>query len=258
MKYGCSSKSTPAASNLLNQLWGCFLANSCLDTNTSLATAWPAAIYVHLMLTGAAGLSCWWNTVILFLITVCSMWDSPGLRTTIGDLHVCVHSAANKENGPTPWKHLSNTLNRNLSTQTKDFFLITLQMSSDGCKHKSLTKMKIAQTCARACMHNFIWDHKNRNQVLLPWRQCLLTCFYTHTSCSHASTDKHITQGIPRNQCPKQNLLRWMDVYFAPVSMDILIHTSSSEKVMSCWKETSWNLVLSGYFFIHQTTRYTS
>lgn len=131
MKYGCSLKSTPVASNLLNQLWGCFPANSCLDTNTSLATAWPAAISVHLMLTGAAGLSCWWNTVILFLITVCSMWDPPGLRIAIRDLHVYVHSMANKQNRLAPWKHLSNTLNRYLSIQTKDFSFITRQMSSD-------------------------------------------------------------------------------------------------------------------------------
>lgn len=90
IKCRWSSKSPPVASNVLNQLWGCFCANSCLDTNTSLATAWPAAIYAHLSLTGAAGLSCWWNTVILFLITVCSMWDLPGLRTTNRGLCVCI------------------------------------------------------------------------------------------------------------------------------------------------------------------------
>lgn len=44
---------------------------------------------------------------------------------------VCVHGVANKENRPAPWKHLSNSLKRHLSIQTKDFFLITLQMSSD-------------------------------------------------------------------------------------------------------------------------------
>lgn len=163
MKYGCSSNSTPAASNLLNQLWGCFPANSCLDTSTSLATAWPAAIYVHLILTGAAGLSCWWNTVILFLITVCSMWDSPGQRTTIRDLHACVHSVANKENKPAPWKHLSNTLSRYLIIQTKDLFLITLQISSDmdvNTAPREKWKLRKHVQSARTHMHNFIWDHK--------------------------------------------------------------------------------------------------
>lgn len=43
---------------------------------------------------------------------------------------VCVHRVANKEERLAPGKHLSNTLNRNLSIQTKDFFH-TLQMSPD-------------------------------------------------------------------------------------------------------------------------------
>lgn len=41
---------------------------------------------------------------------------------------VLVHILANKE---LLGKHLSNTLNRNLSIQTKDLFLITLQLPSD-------------------------------------------------------------------------------------------------------------------------------
>ena len=43
-------------------------------------------------------------------------------RETIRDLHVCLHSVANKENRPSPLKHLSNTLSRNLNGQIEDFF----------------------------------------------------------------------------------------------------------------------------------------
>lgn len=139
-------KSSPAASNLLNQLWGCFLANFCLDTSTSLATAWPEAIYVHLMLTGAAGLSCWWNIVILFLITVCSMWDSPGLRETIRDLGVCVHRVANKENRPAPWKKTPVQYSQQKSEHTNEGFLP--HHTPDVIRY-DVNRGETAQTCSK-------------------------------------------------------------------------------------------------------------
>lgn len=235
MKYGCSLKSSPAASNLLNQLWGCFPANFCLDTSTSLATAWPEAIYVHLMLTGAAGLSCWWNTVILFLITVCSMWDSAGLRETIRDLRVCVHSVANKENRPALWKkkHLFNTPNRNLSTQMKDFFLITLQMSSDmmSTEEKSLRHVQSTRTCVR----DFRWAPKTQITGF--------SCLYMHWNCRVGGYSKSTLQN-------KMYHTGWTSILGLILMIDK--NPRAERRNLIFFHETSWHFIL--YSWHRQTS----
>lgn len=206
MKYGCSLKSSPAASNLLNQLWGCFPANFCLDTSTSLATAWPEAIYVHLMLTGAAGLSCWWNTVILFLITVCSMWDSAGLRETIRDLRVCVHSVANKENRPAPWKKNTCSIPR-----------------TEIWAHK----WRISSSSHSRCHQ--IWCQQKRNCSDM-FKAPELACVIFVELPKHKSQASPVTlfvhalelQGgrVLQIHSAKQNVPYWMDLYFGPNSND--------------------------------------
>lgn len=207
------------------------------------------------MLTGAAGLSCWWNIVILFLITVCCMWDPPGLRTTIRDLHVCVcvyvQSVANQMNRPAPWKHLSNPLNRYLSIQTKDLFfpLITLQMSSNIDVNTTLwEKRKLLKhvRCARARMHNFIWDGKM--QICCSSRDSIVCCYYILQSRHHAPIDKLTRQGIPQNQCPKTKPTALVNVYFSPVSMDKSINTSGWRKGEVMIKDSLTFYVLFGYF----------
>lgn len=101
-KYRCSMKPTPAASNLLDQLWGCFPANSCMDTSTSLATvpAAAAATAAHLVCTFKADRSCraqlWMQHCYPFFPHYCRLYvrsAEPNQRTAIRDsacARVCV------------------------------------------------------------------------------------------------------------------------------------------------------------------------
>lgn len=61
---------------------------------------------------------------------------------------------------------------------------------------------------------------------------------HAHGSCIHACIDKHRRQGIPKNLCPKQNLLHSVGVYFGPVSMHSLKNTSGWRKGDVMLKET--------------------
>lgn len=157
---------------------------------------------------------------------------------------VCVHSVANKENRPTPWKHLFNTLNRNLNIQTKDSFLITLQMSSamdvNTTPWENWKLLKHVQS-ARTCMHNFIRDHKTQSWVLLPWQQCLLTCFYMHTQ---AAATLSLTHKTGNNQKPVSRTKHTvLDVYFGPVSMVKWIKTFGWRKSDVMLKEKAWHFM---------------
>lgn len=94
---------------------------------------------------------------------------------------VCVHRVANKEEQLAPGKHLSNTLNRNLSIQTKDFFPHhTPDVTWYGCKHKSQGRKKIAQTswkCQNSCIISLeIVKHKSG----APAVRALATSLFLH------------------------------------------------------------------------------
>lgn len=238
MKYGCSLKSSPVASNLLNQLWGCFPANFCLDTSTSLATAWPEAIYVHLMLTGAAGLSCWWNTVILFLITVCSMWDSAGLRETIRDLRVCVHSVANKENRPAPWKKKTPVqYPEQKSEHTNEGFLP--HHTPDVIRY-DVNRREIAQTCSKHQNLSawFSLSSQNTNHRLLLW-----PCLYMHWNCRVGGYSKSTLQN-------KMYHTGWTSILGLILMIDK--NPRAERRNLIFFHETSWHFIL--YSWHRQTS----
>ena len=171
------------------------------------------------------------------------VWDPPGLRETIRDLAcVCEHSVANKENRPALWKHLSNTRNRNLSTQTKDLLLIALQMSSDmDVNTVPWVNSSNMWTRGRACIISWkIIKHKSGAPAVTA---VLVYLFLLFAQEPHPSTDTQ-NREEPKTFSPKQHTRRWMDVLFLWLIKSAPL---DGEQVMSCLQR---NLDISCFILI--------
>lgn len=159
-------KSTPAAFNLLNQLWGCFFCqlllgyqqflSNCMASSYICAFNADRSCRAQLLMEHSYPFS---HYCLLYVRSTRPEDNHQGLS------YVCAHSVPNKENRPFPWKHLSNTHTHIWANKQRIYSLITLQMSPDmDVNTTPWEKWKLLKhvQSARARMHNFIWDHKTQ------------------------------------------------------------------------------------------------